>query len=324
MTSPRPLWKFAGGTVLVALLAGLMVLCFSPVFRPATSVVLLPGLAWDTSRWRESGLVDLLVENGFHSGGTWRRDVVGEVSGANPQARRRWDDLFYLVEWPDETAGIESRVDWLEEALAATKRPWRWRERVALVGYSVGGVVGRAYLVRHAQNPGRVSVLITAASPHHGLPAADIVDVLELPQRLLRDWLGEDSPPLFTVAILKDLQPEESGNYLDILNRRRHPTAVRYVSIIKRAHGESDWLVPESSQEMGTLVAFQAQGLRSETHKVTGDHLRLSPEERQLWQELLPKLRSYLQPPFLHWVLEEIREVFSSHGGRAAPQPSST
>jgi triacylglycerol esterase/lipase EstA (alpha/beta hydrolase family) len=62
--------------------------------------------------------------------------------------------------------------------------------RVALVGHSMGGIVGRAYLRRHGG--AKVSLLVTLGSPHHGSVHAWIFPGMSLAQlRPGNAWLAE-------------------------------------------------------------------------------------------------------------------------------------
>jgi triacylglycerol esterase/lipase EstA (alpha/beta hydrolase family) len=62
--------------------------------------------------------------------------------------------------------------------------------RVALVGHSMGGLVGRAYLRRHG--PAKVSLLMTLGSPHHGSVHAWLFPGTSLAQlRPRNEWLAE-------------------------------------------------------------------------------------------------------------------------------------
>lgn len=66
-------------------------------------------------------------------------------------------------------ADIDSFAEQLHERIEALLAE-TGADRVALVGHSMGGLVSRAYLLRHG--PNRVAKLITLASPHQGTRVA--------------------------------------------------------------------------------------------------------------------------------------------------------
>jgi len=119
-------------------------------------------------------------------------------------------------------------------------------QRVCLVGFSLGGIVCRDYLVR---NPNRAPVkqLITVSSPHFGSAFAYLSDVAKAvrlqPEPSLLGMVAEKSIDQLNQVCMQHnldihaqslamLQPPKAGNYLDWLNQKTHPERVEYFSII--------------------------------------------------------------------------------------------
>ena len=77
---------------------------------------------------------------------------------------------------------VAAKVDAILEATGAS--------RVAIVGHSMGGIVGRAYLRRHGGS--KVSLVMTIGTPHHGSVHAWIFPGTSLSQLRPRNaWLSE-------------------------------------------------------------------------------------------------------------------------------------
>ncbi|RMH72253.1 MAG: alpha/beta fold hydrolase [Gemmatimonadetes bacterium] len=140
-------------------------------------------------------------------------------------------------------------------------------KRVTLVGFSMGGVVARQYVVDHPRNH-HVHRLITIASPHQGSGLALIGDILAWAPDNLEDdiakginWVAKDVINLegfeVTSAAISDLRPPRSHSndalfpgetYLYQLNNKPHPLDIEYVCVIVRVGLQS--LIDDAMEEM--------------------------------------------------------------------------
>ncbi len=95
--------------------------------------------------------------------------------------------------------------------------------KVDLVGYSVGGLIARTYVVKMDRGR-RVKTLMTIATPHLGTPFANIY-------RYSR-WfkpLGYD----FNCPALREMSyPIDNNPFLTNLNRQNHSPKIGYISVI--------------------------------------------------------------------------------------------
>jgi pimeloyl-ACP methyl ester carboxylesterase len=83
-----------------------------------------------------------------------------------------------VVSWTqaDTIGALESSVDELEQVVAFSKAEYK-SESVILVGHSRGGLLCRAYLRRHRDDPD-VAALVTIGTPHKGSRVAILDDTL--------------------------------------------------------------------------------------------------------------------------------------------------
>jgi triacylglycerol esterase/lipase EstA (alpha/beta hydrolase family) len=105
--------------------------------------------------------------------------------------------------------------------------------RIALVGHSMGGIVGRAYLRRHGA--ARVSLLMTLGSPHHGS---------------IHAWL-------FPGTSVAQLRPRNA--WLDELNRAdAAPAGTRVVSLWS---WHDSMVAPQTSAQLDGAVNIALAGI---------------------------------------------------------------
>lgn len=207
-------------------------------------LVIMHGLGGKGKGWIDSGLTGFFEERGLVHGGTIRWvEGQGVVIEGGTEGSERSDFLHLemsdpfqsLEEWSSEIrAGVE-------EVLARTGAP-----RVALVGFSAGGLAGRKYVVDHPEDHG-VARLVTLASPHLGSEwayASMVAGGLEKAAadgglkgkaaELIASGLGPLEElvgiPL-DAPLVRELVPEEHNEVLRALNRSEHPWNLEYACI---------------------------------------------------------------------------------------------
>lgn len=134
----------------------------TPTTKPTKKVVVVPGIE---ASWNQDALVNCKLDN---YSGDW---TMGEVAAAiyypllwNLE-HAGWDVRVYNYDWRrqfvDHVSGLNNFIDGLVTG----------NERVDVIGHSMGGLLGRAYLEEKKEDSG-VEILITAGSPHKGTPLA--------------------------------------------------------------------------------------------------------------------------------------------------------
>jgi len=223
--------------------------------RPVTTmkvpypIVLLHGLGQKADVWHGTATSYFTRDLGLSYGGDLRVDRNGVLNNASPNGG---DADFYTVAFSDPHDSVSAWRDELEmciaNILAATGA-----DRVILVGYSMGGLAARAYLVKRLTDH-RVKRLITIGTPHLGSSFANIWTwkselekcvreqnvVLSQPCRAALSAIqGAEGDVPFDAPAVRDLRrPEDGGDYLRRLSKYAHPLDVEYVSVI----GEVDLL----------------------------------------------------------------------------------
>ncbi|MBC8124229.1 MAG: alpha/beta fold hydrolase [Candidatus Kapabacteria bacterium] len=212
-------------------------------------IVLLHGLGQKADVWHGTATSYFTRDLGLSYGGDLRVDSNGVLNNASPNGG---DADFYTVAFSDPHDSVNAWRDELEicitHILTATGA-----DRVILVGYSMGGLAARAYLVKKLTDH-RVKRLITIGTPHLGSPFANIWTwkselekcvreqnvVLSQPCRAALSAIqGAEGDVPFDAPAVRDLRrPEDGGDYLRRLSKYAHPLDVEYVSVI----GEVDLL----------------------------------------------------------------------------------
>lgn len=234
----------------------------------ADTLVLVHGYLGSADSWETSGVNAALASQGWFSAGRLAMEPGGVIwlPSADPNAANR----TYAVDLPS-LAPLVIQADQLTAMLRFIEQRHA-QEPIALAGHSAGGVVARLALVRHGA--GRVTTLVTLASPHLGTgraiqaldytndrwPVSWVKSVLGGARyRIVRDSWG----------VLLDLVPAQPGSLLGWLNSQPHPD-IRYVSILRSGPvGLGDELVPINSQDMNWVEALRG---KSETLTVASDH----------------------------------------------------
>lgn len=134
----------------------------TPTMKPTNKVIVIPGVE---GSWNQDALVNCKLD-GY--AGDW---VLLQVAAAvyNPLLSSLdyagWDVSVYNYDWRkqivDHVPGLDSYVNGLITE----------NERVDIVGHSMGGLVGRAYL-EEKKTQSQVETFVTAGTPHRGTALA--------------------------------------------------------------------------------------------------------------------------------------------------------
>jgi pimeloyl-ACP methyl ester carboxylesterase len=202
-------------------------------------ILLLPGLGQKADVWNGAAA-------SYYSQ-RLRLSFGGEVrSGGSDSTSALPRGDYYTVRFSKPYDAIDN---WAAEIGTAIERvrASTGADRVILIGYSMGGLAARAYLVGHAGDH-HVRRLVTIGTPHLGSAFARVWTWRDSLSRCAAD-AGFVSRPLcsaslrallamqqdipFDAPALRDLRrPEDGGSYLEHLNRSGHPLDVEYVSVV--------------------------------------------------------------------------------------------
>ena len=219
----------------------------------AEVMVMVHGYHGNPDDWRSSGIVPKLRAAGWQDGGAVFFAPDGQLM--MPASTSSSSKLLLTVHLPSEYPLIlQSQT--LEKYLQAINSAYP-EERLILVGHSAGGVVARSALVRAS---GRLPVaqLITIAAPHLGTSLAEAgAFAARSPLALVAPMMGAGTLNR-SAQLYHDLQPEEPGTLLFVLNRQPHPR-IDYVSMVrKQPFGiPGDLLVSEDSQRLEHVYALR-------------------------------------------------------------------
>ena len=211
----------------------------------AQTVVLLHGFGSDAGTWARTGILEELATAGWvYAGRLDGREPAGPGAGSGPRR-------VFTVEL-DGLAPLGVQLGQLERAMSALRAV---EAPIVLVGHSAGGILGRYYLVRHADP--RIRAMVTIAAPNLGSDGAELARLAEdTPLGWFSDWMPLPGNPL---RLAGELAPERPGSFLFWLNRQPHP-ALEYVSIIHAGGGMealgNGWLVSRESQDLRRVRAL--------------------------------------------------------------------
>ncbi|MBF0583420.1 MAG: alpha/beta fold hydrolase [Magnetococcales bacterium] len=249
----------------------------------ANVLVLAHGYLSDASAWEGSGIAAQLEQNGWHRAGILMTGPAGVrmVPGAGQAANNK----VYLAELPS-TAPLGIQADHLQAMLhfLTLRHP---KEKIVLVGHSVGGVVARLVLVR-SQVP-NVAALVTIASPHLGTPLAEeALDATSSiwPVEVFKDIFGGSGYQTlkYSRGLYIDIVRPWPGSLLHWLNRQHHP-AIKYISVVRNRPFIlwGDLLVPGASQDMNNVPPVAG---RSTLYTTASGHV-LNPGDGMLLVQIL-------------------------------------
>lgn len=143
-----------------------------PLCRIPDPILLVHGFGGSGVVWEKNyGVVPYFESLGLRFGGTLHVAQDGKVS--RDRKVDGWD--FFAVSFRDPYSGIPDQAAELAFAVAEVRRLSRAQD-VVLVGFSMGGLTARQYLVTH---PGdhHVRHLVTIGTPHLGSPLANEYDL---------------------------------------------------------------------------------------------------------------------------------------------------
>ena len=261
-----------------------------PALEAKADIVLLAhGYLSDASTWESSGISTILEKNQWQRtsilitgpGGVHRIPATGSTT-TQPKNKQ------FLAELPS-TAPIGIQADHLQAMLwfLSAKYP---KEKIVLVGHSVGGVVARLTLVR-SKIP-NITALITIASPHLGTPLAEeALDATSSPWpvEIVKDFFGGNSYQTlkYSRGLYIDIVRPWPGTLLHWLNHQPHPP-IHYVSIVRSQPFVlwGDILVPGASQDMNNLPSLAGKSTR---HVTVSGH-GLNPGDGVLLAQILETL----------------------------------
>lgn len=197
-------------------------------------IILVSGYGSKVTVWENTGFVDFLQEKGLVYGG---KLAVGEQNLntiiTEKEIVAKID--FFSLAYSDSTSRVEDLSLELEKAIKYVRK-YTNAKKVMLLGYSMGGVVCRNYLVENRKHH-YVESLITISSPHKGSFLANIATSTS-------GYVAEKAAGIYLSLITRELElsvdgealynllVEEDENFLSKLNNSQHPTDINYISII--------------------------------------------------------------------------------------------
>ncbi|OGG36047.1 hypothetical protein A2363_00950 [Candidatus Gottesmanbacteria bacterium RIFOXYB1_FULL_47_11] len=135
----------------------------TPPVPPTKRVVVIPGV---TASWNPDALLNCKMENYT---GNWTlfhlaRSVYNPIIDALSQAG--WTATIYPYDWRKPIIENEPML-----ASYINGQTTGWQEKVNIIGHSMGGLLGRAYITRE-QDANKAEKFISVGSPHLGAVAA--------------------------------------------------------------------------------------------------------------------------------------------------------
>ena len=206
-------------------------------------ILLLHGLGQKADVWHGEATSYFKKDLGLRYGGDLKVNGRGTLQRS---LAGNGDADFYTVQFRNPVDSVRA---WTTELNACIDhvRSITGADRVILIGYSMGGLAARSYLVENLRDH-HVKRLITIGTPHDGSPYARVwnwktslkrcVDeqnvVLAQPcKAALATLTAVEGDVPFDAPAVRDLRrPEDDGVFLAGLNKRAHPLDVEYVSVI--------------------------------------------------------------------------------------------
>ena len=245
-------------------------------------LVLVQGYLGEPSSWSDSGIAQLLDQQGWRYAGefVYASDGARLLAPLTAMHQPRPVDQFYRVSLPTESS-IQSQAYILTAYLRQLRQRFP-QQPVILAGHSAGGVLARYVMVRQPEL--QISMLITIASPHLGTESAELGKLVgKSPLALFAPFIGANTINR-SQSLYSDLLPEMPHRFLYWLNRQPHPPA-QYVSIVRdrTSMDGGDFLVSERSQYLENVYSLRHI---ARSYVVQGSH-SLSRADGQLIVDLL-------------------------------------
>lgn len=206
-------------------------------------ILLLHGLGQKAEVWHGEATTYFKKDLALRYGGDLKVNARGTIQRTLAGGG---DADFYTVQFRNPVDSVRAWTSELDACIQYV-RAVTGADRVILIGYSMGGLAARSYLVDHLRDH-HVKRLITIGTPHDGSPYARVwnwktslkrcVDeqnvVLAQPCRAaLAALTSVEGDVPFDAPAVRDLRrPEDDGAFLAGLNKRAHPLDVEYVSVI--------------------------------------------------------------------------------------------
>jgi pimeloyl-ACP methyl ester carboxylesterase len=200
-------------------------------------ILLVPGYGSKSTLWKDVGYIEKLQAEGHSYGGHYTIDAETEMVNFEPYSDTTTVEDFYTLSFSDSTKGIQDLSNQLSsvvyEIISRTGS-----EKLNLVGYSMGGIICRKYVVDN-KDYHCVKNLVTIASPHQGTNLANFSYGVEnilgstLYKELIAEF-GQDIPLAMNGAAISDLVRTDNG-LLNTLNKEEHPSDINYHFIAARS-----------------------------------------------------------------------------------------
>ena len=206
-------------------------------------ILLLHGLGQKAEVWHGEATTYFKKDLSLRYGGDLKVNARGAIQRSLAGSG---DADFYTVQFRNPVDSVRAWTSELDACIQYV-RAVTGADRVILIGYSMGGLAARTYLVEHLRDH-HVKRLITIGTPHDGSPYARVwnwktslkrcVDeenvLLAQPCKagLATLTAVEGDVPFDTPAVRDLRRPEDDGVFLATLNKRAHPLDVEYVSVI--------------------------------------------------------------------------------------------
>ena len=219
------------------LLVVLLSSCDSSFTSVSEPVILVPGYGSKSTLWKDVGYIGKLQSEGHSYGGHYTINAKNQTVDFEPYTNSTGVEDFYTLSFSDSTKGITE----LSEQLGYCIQEILYRtgvEKVNLVGYSMGGIICRKYVVDN-KDYHCVKNLLTIASPHQGTNLANFSYGVEniLGSTLYKEMIAElqkEIPLAMNGAAISDLVKTDNG-LLHTLNQQEHPSDVNYHFVAARS-----------------------------------------------------------------------------------------
>ena len=145
---------------------------------------------------------------------------------------------FFTMSYSDSVSKIDNLSQELGQQIEAILG-YTGVKKVVLIGYSMGGVVARNYVVKY-NSKRNVKTLITISSPHQGSYLANVArSIYLLTPPNFRDevlpTLDSLSPVPVETRAVTDLIISGQDGFLYALNQMEHPQTIDYHSVIAKS-----------------------------------------------------------------------------------------
>lgn len=210
-------------------------------------IILLHGLGQKADVWNSGAISYYQKEFALHFGGKIFSNPGQNGTAYTHQYIVDSTSDFFTVNFRNSTDSVGAWVQQLERSIHMVLEKTKAR-KVILIGYSMGGLTGRAYLTRHLKDHA-VQRLITIGSPHQGSAFAKVYKWKTTVKSLLAGdpnfitkttiqpllsmiEAAEQDVPFDSPAVRDLMRPQDGGKFIGQLNYAEHPLDVEYVSVV--------------------------------------------------------------------------------------------